>query len=127
MIQFKHERMRRQLKDIDPKLRAVLSDTAFYMYHHFGVNLIITSMIRTVAENTAVGGNKKSAHLDGRAVDIRSHTMTKDQITQLKTYMIGVWDGMVHFLHHDSGAGEHIHININWHHATPRDVFQPFT
>ena len=107
-------RLRQQFEsEIDPKLQAVLLGCALYSYQHWGIQWVITSLIRTPEENEALGGRKNSSHLDGRAADNRSRNFTVEQITQLENYVKDTWGPMVHFVHHDSGHGQHIHININ--------------
>ena len=47
------------------------------------VFLILDSVYRTTAHNTAVGGRKRSQHLEGRAADVRTpHGMSWEQFRQ---------------------------------------------
>lgn len=48
-----------------------------------GFPLVINSAFRSPAVNLAVGGNDGSYHLDGRAVDISTSSLTERQICKL--------------------------------------------
>lgn len=107
---------------IDPRLKAILSELATWTICEFNKGIIITCLNRTETENQAVGGRPKSSHLDGRAVDFRSWTFSSDQIKKVLLHIKRIWQRtdetlvpMVHIIHHDSGRGEHIHLNVNYH------------
>lgn len=48
-------------------------------------SLTVTSNVRTIKENKAVGGHYLSKHLCGYAIDIRLWGLSKEDITTLKT------------------------------------------
>jgi uncharacterized protein YcbK (DUF882 family) len=102
---------------IDFRLRALLRNLQDYMFDRFAKNLVVTCLIRTPEENRMVGGVPYSSHLSGRAADIRSWGMSKGQIGEIKAYLEHVWGPLVYVLHHDSGHGEHIHVNINYRYS----------
>ena len=98
---------------IDPRLKALLHELSKWVYNNCeGKSLTITCLNRTVEENERVNGYKYSAHLIGRAVDIRSRYFTDDEIKRLIEHLKYSWGDMVFVKYHDVGFGNHIHINI---------------
>ena len=122
MVQYKseygqnyHDRLENQfLHRIDPRLRGVLWELDDWSVRTTGKNITITCLNRTEEENERVGGKKRSAHRCGRAADIRSYLFSEIEIERLVAYLYEVWGPeFLHIVHHDSGHGDHIHININ--------------
>lgn len=123
MIQFKTEngaeyqaRLETEFtNDIDSRLRAILLDLNFYTERMFGKSLIITCLNRTVAENERVGGNPNSAHLDRRAVDLRSRDFSEIVLDFIVKYLYDTWrKDFIYVLVHGQGFNKHIHINIRY-------------
>ncbi len=52
----------------------------------YGESMKATSMTRCPAHNAAIGGSKRSAHLDGRAADIAC-TNTKDRMDMIRCFV----------------------------------------
>lgn len=70
-----------------------------------GVPFILTSTVRTIAENNAAGGVEDSSHLAGLAVDIRA----KDSVARFKimTGLIAIGFNRIGIYEH------HIHADID--------------
>lgn len=86
--------------DIDP-------EKWWYKY-----GIVITDLLRSVARAIRYG-RPDSSHVYGRAADIRCYNYTPEQIKLIVAFLEHHWGPMIHVLHHDSGRGAHIHININ--------------
>lgn len=100
---------------IDPRLAAMLMLLAFWVWREFGKAIWITCLNRDDATNAAVDGKPKSSHKSGRAADLRSSNFLPVEIEKIIDYVRSTWGSkFVHIIHHDSGRGEHIHMNINY-------------
>lgn len=77
--------------------------------------LIITCLIRTEAENVAVGGVKNSKHLTGRAADISTACFTQTELSYIVNSL--KWHNAIvpyhakGFVH--EGTATHLHIEIS--------------
>jgi len=108
------------MRDLDPRLRWMLVNIAARARRELGVETITTCIGRTVEENRAVGGIEQSAHLYRpgyylRAVDLRTRHMSDDAIREYLNYF-KPWQaiaGLLHVKYHNSGSGNHIHVNVN--------------
>jgi hypothetical protein len=124
VVKFKHTELAEQFnKRLDPRLTAIIADQAVWCLNELKKELIITCVNRTLETNKAVGGKPLSAHLFGRAVDIRSRIYNEEDVKKFVHRLLKVWGGndkerelMLCVVHHDSGAGEHIHVSINRSH-----------
>lgn len=125
MLHFKQENgkdyLHRLIKEfhheIDPRLSAILLGLDNWTRVQLGKELTITCLNRTKEENKKVGGVAWSAHLDGRAADIRTWNLTDEDIGRIKRYLSESWGtDFLFFKYHDSGSGKHIHLNINYKH-----------
>ena len=107
---------------MDPRLRIVNDEVAEWVYLKFNKPWTITCIMRTPAENEAVGGKEKTAHyidISGyvRADDCRSRNFTKSEKVLIVEYVNATWNRFIEYVHivwHNSGHGEHFHININY-------------
>ena len=108
--------------EIDPKLRAVLLDIDFWLQRRHGIEVVVTCLNRTPTYNEKIGGRPNSAHLDGRAADIRSFNLPADVLAGLITRVKSIWGDMVHIIHHD-GTAPHIHINVNRSFKSPEYTY----
>lgn len=77
--------------------------------HEAGVPFVITSARRSPGDNATVGGVQDSAHLSGRAVDLRSH----DTHTHFKIVAGAILAGINRIgVYRDSqGSPSHIHLD----------------
>lgn len=99
---------------IDPRLRAVLTELAWWLFKNYVLTLVVTCLNRSNPENTAVGGRKWSSHLTGRAADLRSKHFTEEIREAIINHLQETWGAdFLHVIWHDSGKGEHFHLNIN--------------
>ena len=102
---------------LDPRLRAVMLEVARWSKAKFDKRLIYTCVNRTEAENIDVGGSKNSAHLFGRALDIRVHNLTDDEVNHMVGYINMHWlkdDPWLYVIVHGKGSNRHMHINIKY-------------
>lgn len=115
MLKFKDERrLGNELQNVvDFRVKALLEDLAWFVRNTMQKDVVITCLIRTAEENKAVNGVPNSAHLSGRAADIRSTIYTEEEIGVINAYLTKIWGPLVYFKWHNSGSGMHIHININ--------------
>ena len=127
-MQFKQEVLRQQfydLNDIDPRVRAVVSEMDYFFQQKFGRELVITSVGRTEEEQkelypeffARIGRVRPSAHLDHpcRAVDLRSRDLSEGEIQALREYFETWWEelpGWVFLVNDRGGAFPHIHIQV---------------
>lgn len=105
---------------IDPRICAILLALAEWTMRKWGIGVVITCLNRTTLENVKVGGSIYSAHLRGRAADIRSYTFTDQQIKGIIEYLDTAWGDFLYVKYHNSGNGPHIHINIRYKHRRGR-------
>ena len=100
---------------LDVRLKAILIEAGVWSQNVLGKQLIVTCLLRTKEENEAVGGRPQSAHLEARASDLRTRHLNTEQEEKLKAHLENVWGSeFLHVLIHDSGAGRHMHLNINF-------------
>ncbi len=126
MVRFKKskfERLRVEYNEkIDRRLRAILMDLG----EHIAVTMqsdpiTLTCLNRTVKENDLLNGYRLSAHLCGRAADIRVWNYSDPTIEKIRIYLEQTWGPLfLFFKHHNSGSGDHIHLNIRWKFASPK-------
>ena len=115
-IFFKEIRLEDEFKSyrLNQHLRAVLLDLGWYMRHRRDMQVMLTCIYRTPNENKAVNGNPLSAHLDWRAADIRTRDLKVAEVDDMVNHLRALWPlEMLHVIVHNSGAGPHMHININ--------------
>ena len=126
MIQHKDQTSRTMgefKNEIDPKLRAVLLELDHFTVAQFGTNLTITCLIRTHEEQMIINPNRpNSSHCSARAADLRSSVFIDGEIATIHDHIRQTWGDMVHFKHHDSGSGDHFHLNINRAYATRKET-----
>lgn len=102
---------------IDKRLKAILLDLADTLEQKLEKDVTITCLNRTLEENREVNGSPHSAHLENRAVDIRTWYFDKKEIVFIEKYLYDTWSrDMIYFKYHDAGSGNHIHINIKYKH-----------
>ena len=121
-VQFKQENgieyaneLKTQFYDqIDKRLIAVILGIALFCFMRWRKYTIITCLNRTKEENKRVGGAPYSAHLYGRGVDLRTSHLSDQHIVILIEYLEKSWGDFLFIKYHDSGTGNHLHINIRY-------------
>lgn len=101
---------------IDPRLRAVLLELDRWFKAKFNYEMTITEILRTQTEEEQLNPTvKHSAHLDGRAADIRTKDMPVEVLEAAKIYLLKWWPmPYAQILFNDRGEKfPHIHIGIN--------------
>jgi len=81
----------------------------------FNRKMVVTSSFRTAAENVSAGGTRLSAHLEGRAVDIRIRGTDAYDLVRLAMHMgftgIGIKQtGHGRFIHLDDAVSKSVRI-----------------
>ena len=77
MILFKHgESQEKQFWQLSPKTQMIVVDAAHFIKSKFGVDCIVTSVIR-----------EDGIHAAGRACDIRSFNLKDEEIAKLDHYL----------------------------------------
>ena len=108
---------------LDPRLKGLIHTLADWQAGRLDLPLVITCIIRDPIENAQVNGRPQSAHIMvpgqtyARAIDIRNHDLTEKQQEDRRAF-IQIWNRglpspMFHVIDHNSGHGNHTHININ--------------
>ena len=87
-----------------------------------GVSPIITDTVSTIKEDYALG-RKSQTHREGRAFDIRTQGWGKGLIREFAATFTKLHGNMgaiskitgkpVLLLHHNSGSGDHFHVQLN--------------
>lgn len=114
-INFKHNNLIEQFESkIDPRLQAFLLWLSYWINTTYNQDITVTCFNRTVEENKKINGALYSAHLSGRAVDIRSWVFSTEQIQSIQKKIDESWGDLIYFKYHDSGSGKHIHVNIRY-------------
>ena len=99
---------------IDKRLQAVLLGLGLYTLAEHRYRTVITCLIRSPKENAKAGGSPHSAHLDGRAADVRVHGLTPAQKSLIASYLRRTWGDFLYVIVHGKGSNEHLHINIQY-------------
>lgn len=122
---FKTVREEDGYNNLDPRIKGLLLALALWQFLKWGIPLTITCIVRTLQENKDVGGQDNSAHilrpgqLWARAVDLRNHDLTEQQQAERREFVLSHWNfgqmpAMFHMIDHDSGHGQHTHLNLNY-------------
>jgi hypothetical protein len=127
MIQFKTERIENEWngEQITQKMVDLTNMVNLYSEIEFGKSIVITCIMRTAPEQYEIYKNNpkfqkkpwQSTHQFGRAIDIRSHIYSTDEIEKIVSFA-----NMVTYdpkrpnkktaLAHTVGAGFHIHFQV---------------
>lgn len=102
---------------LDPRLRGVMISAAIWFRETYDRDLIYTCVNRSADQNKADGGAKYSAHLYGRALDIRANDLKQNEIDGLLKFIKDNWntdDNWLYVIVHGAGSNRHIHINIRF-------------
>lgn len=104
-------------RTIDKRLKAILLDLADTLWRKFELNVTITCLNRTAEENQKFNGSPFSSHLSGRGADIRTWHFNEKVLAYIIDYCYTTWsDDFVYLKIHDSGSGNHLHLNIRYKH-----------
>jgi hypothetical protein len=130
-IRFKEQRQAEQFVLIDPRLRGLLFDIAFFAGRRYGHILTVTGLLRTRAEQDEIYRNhidpKKraaykrapwpSVHQFGRGADVRIDFPVM-WLKELMEYVNRRYPydparpELLTALVHNAGSGEHIHLQV---------------
>ncbi|MCK5504565.1 MAG: hypothetical protein KAJ10_05355 [Thermodesulfovibrionia bacterium] len=110
-IRLKDDKLREQLCLINPRLRAIVLDLAYWVWREYGKELVITSLLRD---------QEGSVHKYGRGADVRSHNFTSIQIAGMVSHVNENFPYHPKHLksvkraalYHNVGQGAHIHIQV---------------
>lgn len=132
MIRFKHEDHQSHFLYISPKLGEVMLDA-----HHFlqdkGYDMTVTSMVRESGD----GISASQTHQTGRAFDFSVRGIPDEVIAELievfnkKYYNVAAYSRSKNMptlmLRHDSGQGDHVHVQIHprYIYIYAQNIFKP--
>lgn len=129
-ILCKSERIYSELPKVDPRVRAVLLDAAWFLGER-GCVLVVTCLLRTREEQRKIFdramqlGRKepeRSPHEFGRAADIRTQGISDEVIAGLVEYLNRKYPydtpKMKCAIRHDVGGGDHVHVQMGWRTAS---------
>lgn len=120
MIKFKTRKVRNLFFDMHPLLQLIAIDSALWAYER-GLVYVLTETVTTTAEDKILGRVSKS-HSDKRAYDARSKNWSLRDKIEYKEYITskyGIHGALSHsgkvrlVVHHDSGHGEHFHVQLH--------------
>jgi hypothetical protein len=102
----------------DRRLVAIMLELADFMLLTYQRTLTITCLNRSIPENAAVGGGEHSAHLFGRAADIRLHDLPEFLGRAMTAHLKALWaDDFLYVLEHGQDDNRHLHLNITYKYA----------
>lgn len=109
--EYQRRLIREVTEEIDPRLFGVLILLNLWTWQSLRFLVTVTCANRTAQENKDCNGVPTSAHLDGRAVDIRTRGLDLQQIDKILDYLSMTWGTDFLFAEYHMN---HIHININY-------------
>ncbi len=101
--------------DLGPKSNS-LNDMILNSYQSVmgkGYQPVITSGNRSDSSNRRVGGNAKSKHLSGKAIDLRTNDISKKQGEQVVNKLKNKLGDGYSILQHGENVDRHIHVQYN--------------
>lgn len=120
MIDFKHEEDIKLFFTLHPILQMILMDGAWWAYER-GLDYTITATVSTLKIDQELG-RKSPSHREKRASDLRSRNWPQERKVEFKKYLgdkYGEFSAVNSkgekrlVVLHDSGHGEHFHIQIH--------------
>lgn len=119
-IQFKEPSLIKEYESIYPALKVILEDMALYCQRQ-GQPFVITDLLSDAIEDKKLN-RVSSSHLEGRAADIRTVNWSKEFREKFTNYFSKLYEKNAAIsketgnprliLYHNSGAGNHIHIQV---------------
>ncbi len=125
IIEFKHEKLKTEIEQIDGRLRFLIYACAGYLYNTYGKKLVLSELLRSQETQDEYYKNTlgykenpwKSVHQYGRGADISVMYLTKEEYNDL-LYFINryiIYDGAkASATVHDVGQGIHFHVQVNY-------------
>ncbi|MCP4988371.1 MAG: hypothetical protein GY928_20665 [Colwellia sp.] len=120
-MQFKNVGLKQQFKQIDSRLRVMLSFLDLFTTKKYNDEIVITELIRTQQQQEliyGVGTKKKSVHLYGRGADVRVSNFKDSQITEILDLLNKIPYGKGSYktaIRHDVDFGDHIHVQVKYY------------
>ena len=116
MIKYKEKPSRLEYEFghyIDPRLCGMIFALGQFVEYEFGIDLTVTCLMRSEEENAAMGGVEFSSHIYGRGGDLRSRIFTAEEKNKIENWLERSYGNNDHYWKfHDSGNGEHLHLQI---------------
>lgn len=110
-MQFKEPQMKDEFWSLKPKLRCILCDIEYYCWYKWGLDIVITSLMRL--------DNPKSPHYYGRGADLRSWTFTPEQRAEIKYYICTKYiygdnqhETMIYHKTNSDDSAFHLHVQV---------------
>lgn len=122
-MKFKNVWLEQQFKQVDRRIRVLLSFVDLFTVQKYGKEIIVTDLIRTQSQQDTIYKDNhdyqkkpwSSVHQYGRGADIRTSNLEYPQKMELVELLnkLPYGDGKHKTaLFHDIGTGEHIHIQV---------------
>lgn len=106
--------LRKRFRELThPVIRAVIWDTAFYLWVNYATTICLTCLWRSPEENKADGGKPTSRHLEipSRAVDIRTKDWPHGALESVQDYLSTAWGDNLYVLYEKDKIHLHIHLS----------------
>ncbi|MEW6777857.1 MAG: hypothetical protein AB1405_16280 [Bdellovibrionota bacterium] len=129
-ILCKSQRILSELPKVDPRVRAILLDAAWFLAGR-GYSLVVTCLLRTRKEQQEILARamelsrkepERSPHEFGRAADIRTDGIPGNVIDELVEYLNRKYPydnpNLKCAIRHDVGGGDHVHVQVGWRTAS---------
>lgn len=120
-MKFKNIWIEQQLPKVDERIRIILNFLDFYMQSRHELEIMVTELIRTQAEQNKIYGinyKKKSVHQYGRGADIRCFDWPQNAIDDalflLNLIPYGKGNYKTAIYHEIGNNGVHIHIQVKY-------------
>ena len=123
-MKFKDDIIESRFPDMHKAAQGIAIDAADFLMKAYGVEMMITATVSTLAEDKALG-RLSDTHRTRRAFDVRTSNMEEDQIGELIIYLnrkygkLGAIASALPILvvNKPHGTGPHLHIQLNRKHA----------
>ena len=124
MLKFKTEKEYNDFYSmaLDPRIRVLCLAAAAWLELEHGRDFVLTSLIRSNAEEKRLGGS--GVHAVGRAADGRLKDLPQEAVTSLTTFLDRYFyrgdasRGYPLYYVHGEGDNRHIHIQVGWQHRS---------
>lgn len=124
---FKHDKDKHRVLHLHPLVLIILFDMKYYCDLN-GMRYEVTSTVSTQEEDEALS-RRSSTHRTGRAVDLSVRGWSEEETKHFIEYFSDKYNHLGAYskasgknkviVHHNSGHGDHIHVQINYRYRLP--------
>jgi len=123
MILFKHEHLKDEFDQLDPRLKTILYYICGFASNEFYKDITITGLLRSQAQQDAIYALNLnyqkspwlSVHQFMRGADVSTRNLSEDEVlilTEMLNFMFHYSPGKKTALYHDVGLGAHLHLQV---------------